>query len=269
MSVAAPLVLREGDRSRLEALTRSSSVRAGLARGRGSCCWPPRGCRTRRSRGGPGRVRPTVVDWRARYDAGGIARLGRSAAQRAAARDRRDRRRGRDAGRGRPPAGASGGDALVGPAAGRRAGDLLRHGGADLAQVEPAAVAVETFKFSTDPELDAKIRDVVGLYLNPPEKAVVLCVDEKSQIQALDRTAPILPILPGLPGETDPRLRPPRHHHPVRRAGGRHRPGRAGVPTRATATRSSCGSSNRSPRPTRASSCTWSATTTPPTNTRP
>ena len=57
----------------------------------------------------------------------------------------------------------------------------------------------ETFKFSTDPELEAKVRDVVGLYLDPPEKAVVLCVDEKSQIQALDRTAPILPLRPGLP----------------------------------------------------------------------
>ena len=57
----------------------------------------------------------------------------------------------------------------------------------------------ETFKFSTDPELEAKVRDVVGLYLNPPEKAIVLCVDEKSQIQALDRTAPILPLRQGLP----------------------------------------------------------------------
>src|SRR5215204_4022219 len=57
----------------------------------------------------------------------------------------------------------------------------------------------ETFKFSTDPELEAKIRDVVGLYLNPPDKAVVLCVDEKSQVQALDRTAPVLPLAPGVP----------------------------------------------------------------------
>jgi transposase len=57
----------------------------------------------------------------------------------------------------------------------------------------------ETFKFSTDPELEAKVRDVVGLYLHPPERAVVLCVDEKSQVQALDRTAPILPLRPGLP----------------------------------------------------------------------
>ena len=55
------------------------------------------------------------------------------------------------------------------------------------------------FKFSTDPELEAKVRDVVGLYLDPPEKAVVLSIDEKSQIQTLDRTAPILPLRPGLP----------------------------------------------------------------------
>jgi transposase len=57
----------------------------------------------------------------------------------------------------------------------------------------------ESFKFSTDPQLEAKVRDVAGLYLNPPDKAVVLCVDEKSQVQALDRTAPILPLRPGLP----------------------------------------------------------------------
>src|SRR5215211_3620924 len=56
----------------------------------------------------------------------------------------------------------------------------------------------ETFKFSTDPELEAKVRDVVGLYLNPPDKAVVLCVDENSQCQALHRTAPTLPPRPGL-----------------------------------------------------------------------
>jgi transposase len=57
----------------------------------------------------------------------------------------------------------------------------------------------ESWKLSKDPLFVAKVRDVVGLYLNPPERAVVLCVDEKSQIQALDRTAPILPMLPGTP----------------------------------------------------------------------
>jgi transposase len=57
----------------------------------------------------------------------------------------------------------------------------------------------ETFKLSRAPQFVAKVRDLVGLYLNPPERAVVLCVDEKSQIQALDRTQPILPMQPGLP----------------------------------------------------------------------
>jgi transposase len=57
----------------------------------------------------------------------------------------------------------------------------------------------ETWKLSRDPLFIDKVRDIVGLYLAPPERAAVLCVDEKSQIQALDRTAPILPLLPGVP----------------------------------------------------------------------
>jgi transposase len=55
----------------------------------------------------------------------------------------------------------------------------------------------ETFKLSTDPFFIDKVRDIVGLYLNPPEKAIVLSVDEKSQVQALDRTQPLLPLEPG------------------------------------------------------------------------
>ena len=58
---------------------------------------------------------------------------------------------------------------------------------------------VEKFKISKDPNFEDKVRDVVGLYLDPPDRALVLCVDEKSQIQALDRTAPLLPLRPGLP----------------------------------------------------------------------
>lgn len=57
----------------------------------------------------------------------------------------------------------------------------------------------ETFKLSTDPFFVEKVRDIVGLYMNPPQHAVVLCVDEKSQVQALNRTQPILPLRPGLP----------------------------------------------------------------------
>jgi transposase len=58
-----------------------------------------------------------------------------------------------------------------------------------------------TFKLSRDPDFVKKMRDVVGLYLNPPEKALVFCADEKSQIQALDRTEPILPLRPGIPAQ--------------------------------------------------------------------
>ena len=58
---------------------------------------------------------------------------------------------------------------------------------------------VESFQFSNDPEFARKVRDIVGLYMNPPDKAMVLSVDEKSQIQALERTQPMLPLRPGLP----------------------------------------------------------------------
>ena len=57
----------------------------------------------------------------------------------------------------------------------------------------------ESFKLSTDPLFVDKVKDIVALYLDPPERAVVLCVDEKSQIQALDRFQPILPMMPGTP----------------------------------------------------------------------
>jgi transposase len=125
---------------------------------------------------------------------------------------------------------------------------------------------VVTFKFSTDPELEAKVRDVVGLYLHPPEHAIVLCVDEKSQIQALERTQPVRPVTPG---RVERRTHDDLRHgtttlfaalevatgqvidacHP------RHRP------------RSSWRSCSRSPRPIRAGSCTWWWTPTPPTST--
>jgi transposase len=68
----------------------------------------------------------------------------------------------------------------------------------------------DSFKLSTDPQLIEKVRDIVGLYLNPPERALVLCVDEKSQIQALDRSQPLLPMRPG---------QVERHTHDYRRHG--------------------------------------------------
>ena len=76
---------------------------------------------------------------------------------------------------------------------------------------------VDTFKLSPDPLFVEKVRDVVGLYINPPDSALVLCVDEKTQIQALDRTSPVLPLAPRATRTTHPRLCPGRHYQPLRR----------------------------------------------------
>src|SRR5437899_11207775 len=75
------------------------------------------------------------------------------------------------------------------------------------------------FKLSTDPFFVEKVRDIVGLYLHPPENAVVLCVDEQSQIQALERTQPMLPIGVGLRRRRNPRLSASWNHDPVCSAG--------------------------------------------------
>jgi transposase len=199
MSVAAPLVLRDGDRSRLESLIRSSSVRAGLALRARIVLLAAEGLPSAEIARRCGVSRPTVVDWRARYDAGGIAALHdapRSGGPRRI--DEIDVVAATLAAEGRPPEhlGATHWSA-------RLLADQLGISFASVARIwrrwNLQPWRVQTFKFSTDPELDAKIRDIVGLYLNPPDNAVVLCVDEKSQVQALDRTAPILPILPGVP----------------------------------------------------------------------
>ena len=75
----------------------------------------------------------------------------------------------------------------------------------------------ETFKLSTNPLFVEKVRDIVGLYLNPPEHALVLCVDEKTQVQALDRTQPLLPMRPGQVERRTHELPAPRHDLALRR----------------------------------------------------
>ena len=77
---------------------------------------------------------------------------------------------------------------------------------------------VEGFKLSKDPLFIEKVRDIVGLYLNPPDRALVLCVDEKAQIQALDRSQPLLPMRPGPGRASHARLHALRHGQPVRGA---------------------------------------------------
>ena len=81
----------------------------------------------------------------------------------------------------------------------------------------------ESFQLSSDPLLIDKVRDIVGLYLDPPHHALVLCVDEKSQIQALSRTQPVLPMRSRTTGAPHARLQKPRCHQPVCSSGYRHR----------------------------------------------
>ncbi len=85
---------------------------------------------------------------------------------------------------------------------------------------------VKSFKLSRDARFLEKLTDVVGLYLNPPQQALVLCVDEKSQIQALDRTQPGLPLKKGRCGHYDSRLQTQRHDHALCRVGSPPRQGR-------------------------------------------
>ncbi len=196
MSVAAPLVLRAGDESTLTSMTRSSTVEAGLAQRARIVLLASQGVSNTAIAARLGVSRPTVIDWRSRYAAGGVGAL-------------KDLPRS-----GRPSRIddlAVVVETLMGPpkelgVTHWSARLLGRHLGISFASVariwrdhDLKPWKRETFKFSTDPELEAKVRDVVGLYLNPPDKAVVVCVDEKTQIQALDRTAPILPLRPGLP----------------------------------------------------------------------
>jgi transposase len=192
---AAALALRAGDREELERLTRSSSVRAGLAQRARIVLLAAEGMANTRIAELVGVSRPTVIGWRDRYAARGLAGLDDDPRS---GRPRHVDHRRIVAVTLRPPPRKYG----VTHWSSRLLARHLRIGDATVARawreygVQPWRA--ESFRFSTDPQLEAKVVDVVGLYLAPPENAVVLCVDEKSQIQALDRTAPILPLQPGL-----------------------------------------------------------------------
>jgi transposase-like protein/transposase len=188
--------IREEDRATLLNWTRSSSIRAGLALRARIVLAAAEGERTSSICHRLGVSRPTVSLWKKRYQALGLDGL--DDAQRSGRPKTIDDARIIAATLEPPPERLG-----VTHWSSRLLAAHLGIGDATVARawrkyrVQPWRR--QTFKFSTDPELEAKVRDVVGLYLNPPEKAVVLCVDEKSQIQALDRTAPILPLRPGLP----------------------------------------------------------------------
>jgi transposase len=198
MSFAPALMLRTGDRERLGELARLPSVPSGLAKRARMILLAADGVPNAQIARLAGVSRPTVISWRDRYERGGIAALDDAPRSgRPAEIDEVEVIAATLASDGRPP-----------PRLG------ITHWSARFLAAELgisfATVAriwrkwniqphrIETFKFSTDPQLEARLRDVVGLYLAPPQNAVVVSIDEKSQIQALDRTAPMLPLRPGL-----------------------------------------------------------------------
>jgi len=176
--------------------TRSSSIRAGLAQRARIVLLAADGVSNTEIAKRVGVARQTVIDWRADYDRAGLAGL---EDQPRSGRPRHVDRQQIIATTLLPPPKKYG----VTHWSSRLLAQHLKTSSSTVAkawrEVGVAPWRVETFKFSTDPELVAKVTDIVGLYLAPPENAVVLCIDEKSQIQALDRTAPMLPMQPGLP----------------------------------------------------------------------
>lgn len=192
--VAEAVVLVDGDRDRLEQLIRASTTPVGIARRARICVLSSDGIAKARVAEVVGVSRPTVDKWLNRYRDRGIDGL--------VDEDRS----------GRPPVidEAAIVVATLTPPPKRlgvthwSARLLAPRVGVDHTTVSRvwrrykiAPWRSETFKFSRDPDLEAKVVDVVGLYMNPPENAVVLSIDEKSQIQALDRTQPMLPMQPG------------------------------------------------------------------------
>lgn len=190
-SPAPALRLFEGDQRELQRWTRATTVRAGLAKRARIVLLASEGVANTRIAELADASVVTVLKWRSRYEEAGIAGLDDA--------DRSGRPRELDhseivtATLQAPPKKYG-----VTHWSSRLLAGHLGVGNATVARawreygVQPWKS--ETFKFSTDPELVAKVTDVVGLYLAPPENAIVLCVDEKSQIQALDRTAPMLPM---------------------------------------------------------------------------
>jgi transposase len=191
---APPLLLRDGDHEQLTRLVRASSARAGLAQRARIVLLASEGMLNAEIAERVGVSRPTVNRWRARYADAGVAGL--------VDEDRPGRPRTIDQRQ-------IVAETLVPPPAGLGVTHWSSRLLAARLKVNHVTITkawkefgirpwkAETFKFSTDPELVAKVTDIIGLYLHPPENAVVLCVDEKSQIQALNRTQKVLPMQPG------------------------------------------------------------------------
>jgi transposase len=192
-----PIIVSEDDRAELERLQRASATRAGLSRRARAVLLMAQGLLGVEIAERVGYTVVQVSRLRRRFAEGGVAGL-------------RDRPKS-----GRPPTVSARKRAqivaltLKRPAPGLThwtSRDMARRTGVSHATVHRIWQAhalqphrLTTFKFTTDPQAEERIHDVVGLYLEPPMNAVVLSLDEKTQIQALSRTQPLLPLRPGLP----------------------------------------------------------------------
>jgi transposase len=195
---APPLVITDDDRGTLTTWSRSRALPQRLVLRARIVLLAAEGMPNRQIAAKTATSQPTVQLWRSRYASGGIAALELDQPGRG-----RPKRHGEEIATkiisvtlGKPPRGMTHWSTrLVAEQVGVGSTTVHRiwreHG------MQPHRT--RSFKYSTDPELEAKVTDVIGLYLHPPEKALVLCVDEKSQIQALDRTQPLLPMRPGQP----------------------------------------------------------------------
>src|SRR4051812_28217393 len=196
MSVAARLEVRGKDKTTLRRWARSTAIPAGLARRARIVLLAGEGVPNAEIARRVGVSRPTVISWRQRYLEGGPAAL--DDRPRPGRAPQVDEAEIVAATLNQPPE-----ELGVTHWSSRLLGRELGLGHATIARIwnkwNLQPWRVETFKFSTDPELEAKVRDVVGLYLPPPENAVVVSLDEKSQVQALDRTQPTLPMGVGRP----------------------------------------------------------------------
>lgn len=195
---AAKLILTESERKQLKAVSQHRSTPRGILLRVNIVLGAAEGIANHALARKLSTSVPTVLLWRQRYAAGGLSAL------------LEDRARS-----GRPKQISQEKEAAIVEATMRTVPKDATHWSvrsmAASQNVSPATVQriwrkhklqphrIERFKFSQDPEFVPKVRDIVGLYMNPPDRAIVLSVDEKSQIQALDRTQPMLPLRPGLP----------------------------------------------------------------------
>ena len=193
---AAPLMIDEVQRQQLESWSRSGATPQRLARKCKVILLASQGISNRAIAQQTGWSRPTILATRAAFGRGGCEALGQKR-QRSRPRlhSELEQKILETTLKTRPPDGTHW--SVRGLARHLRVSRMRVHRLWQRHDLQPHRV--EKCKISNDPQFEDKVRDVVGLYLNPPDRALVLCVDEKSQIQALDRTAPLLPLRPGLP----------------------------------------------------------------------